>query len=117
MVDYYPNVEDRIVGHELHGNCFHKYELKNVYLSTILKTNFEDYLSSGYFDVGIKNGLIDVLEKELSLLQDNLKETNSIISNAKENGGYVSGGWRKKRLKLELKEQVYRNSLDALKNQ
>ncbi len=116
MVKYFPSAEDRLVGHELHGNCFHRYELRDVYLSDVVKTNVERNLNTGYLDVGIHDGLIRILEKNLSFSKYDLDAANSMVEDFKEKHGYVSNGLRRKKLRLELKEQVYRNSLSALKD-
>ncbi|MFP4118220.1 MAG: hypothetical protein ACLFTR_04840 [Candidatus Woesearchaeota archaeon] len=116
MVKYFPEAEDRLVGHELHGNCFHRYELRDVYLSDVVRTNVERNLKSGYLDVGIHDGLIRILEKELSFSKHDLDATDSQVKDFKDKHGYVSNGLRRKRLRFELKEQVYRNSLSALED-
>ena len=116
MVNYFPSVEDRIIGHELHGNCCHKYELKDLYLSDLLERDFEKHLRSGYFDEGIATGFLRVLQKEQYIAQKNLADTLSQVDDSRERYGYVSNSLRRRRLRLELKEQAYRNALSAVED-
>ena len=116
MVNYFPSVEDRVIGHELHGNCCHKYELKDLYLSDLLERDFERHLRTGHFDEGIPAGFYKIMQKEHHFAQKNLADTQSQVEDSKERYGYVPNGLRRRRLRLELKEQAYRNALSAVED-
>ncbi len=116
MAGYFPEIKDRIVGHEMHGNICHRYELKDVYLSEILDHNVRRNLKSGYLDEGIPTGLVRILDRELTRSRNDLEETLSHIEQQKQEEDWVSNHLRKKRLHLELREQRYRNALSTIQS-
>lgn len=117
MVKYFPNVEDCLVGHRLHRKSFNRYELKDVYLSNIVGDTVERNFMSRTFEIsGIPDGLVEIFNDNLHVSNELLRETLLDIEYLKCNNRQIPNSLRKKKLKYELEEQVYRNSLSALKD-
>ena len=115
MVKYFPYVGNRVVGHRLHRKSFSRYELRDVYLSDVVEDVVESNFSSKVFELeGVPKGLIKLLEHEVADSNMNLEETLGQIKDFREDNGYVCNNLRRKRLKYELKEQIYKNALSAL---